>query len=427
MIFFGERLCAGGLQSFLGRRFAGGGLDRHFPAQAADADQAGGNQKQVGAHPGGGRGEAGGRVSKHRHQEEGHARPGGHLQHPGQDGKPAVSHPLDGEADDVDQGEGDEEGTADHNVLTGEGHQPLHLRFARIQKQHGAGLGKEQHPPKGQRGVQHPQQRTGPDSLPQAVQLPGPYVLAAVGGHGGPHGVKRTAQKLKELASGGHRRHIGAAQAVDRGLEHNGADGGDGVLHPHGNAYDAQGPAGGPVQPPLLPAHTKHRVLFGHEDEAGRAGDALGYHRGDGRPRHPCVKPQDEGEIQRDVQHRGESQKVYRGPAVAQGAQDSSQQIIEKRGGNPHEDNEDIALGIREDIAGGVHHRENGAAQKAGSHREHRGEQDGEVGRVRHMPAHAGVVARPHPLGHRDGKPAAHPHAESDDKKVDGAGGPHRR
>ncbi len=144
-------------------------------------------------------------------------------------------------------------------------------------------------------------------------------------------------------------------------------------------------------------------------------------------PATPSVKPQDEGEVQADVQHRGDGQKVHRGLAVAQGAQDCRQQIIEKGGGDPHEDNEDIALGIREDIAGGVHHRENGAAQKAGSHREHRGEQDGEVGRVRHMPAHAGVVARPHPLGHRDGKPAAHPHAESDDKKVDGAGGPHRR
>ena len=402
-------------------------MERHFPTQAADADQAGWDQEQIGAHPGGGRGEAGGRVSKHGYQEKGHARPGDHLQHTGQNGKSAVSHPLDGKPDDVDQGEGNEEGAADHNVLAGESHQPLHLRLARVQEQHGAGLGKEQHPSKGQRRVQHSQQRTGPDPLPQAFQLPGPHVLAAVGGHGGPHGVKGTAQQLKELAPSGHRRHIGAAQTVHRRLEHDGADGGDGVLHPHGNSYDAQGPAGGPVQPPLLSAHTEHRVLLCHEDEAGRAGDALRYHRGDGRPRHTGVKPQDEGEIQRDVQHGRESQKIYRGPAVPQGAQDPRQQIVEKRGGDPQEDNKDIALGVRKNILRGVHHRENGAAQKAGGHREHQGEQDGEVGRVCHMPAHADVVAGPHPLGHRDSKPAAHPHAEADDKKVDGAGRAHRR
>ena len=39
-----------------------------------------------------------------------HHRPGAHLQHPGQDGEGTVSHALDGEADNVHQGQREEEG-----------------------------------------------------------------------------------------------------------------------------------------------------------------------------------------------------------------------------------------------------------------------------------------------------------------------------
>ena len=42
----------------------------------------------------------------------------------------------------------------------------------------------------------HPQHRAGAHPLGQAVKLPRARILAAVGGHGGPHGVKGAGQKL---------------------------------------------------------------------------------------------------------------------------------------------------------------------------------------------------------------------------------------
>ena len=402
-------------------------LVRVAPAQARDAEHAGRNQEGVGADPGGGRGEAGRGIAQGGDEEIGHAHAGRHLQHTGQDGEDAVAHPLDGEADDIHQGQGDAEGAVDQDILAGQGTQQFQLRLLGIQEQHGTLAGEEHHGEQDGPGADHPQQGAGADPLAQPPQLQGPHVLAAVGGHGGSHGVKGAAEQLKQLASRRHRRHIGAAQAVDRSLEHDGADGGDGVLKPHGHPHDAQVAAGIRIQPPLLPGHPEDGVLLPHIGQAGHAGDPLGHHRGDGRPRHPGVEPQNKGKVQEDVQHRGQGQEVHRCPAVPQRADDPRQQVVEEGGGDAHKDDEDIDVCAVEDVRRRLHHRENGPAQQTRGHREHQGEQGGEIGGVGHVAAHANRVVGPHPLRHGNGKSVAHPHAEADHQKADGAGGAHRR
>ena len=75
-----------------------------------DAGDAGGDQEQVRSYPGCRGGEAYGAETEHRHQAHGNAGAGDHFQHAGQNGKDAVAHALDGEADDVHQSQGEEEG-----------------------------------------------------------------------------------------------------------------------------------------------------------------------------------------------------------------------------------------------------------------------------------------------------------------------------
>ena len=251
--------------------------------------------------------------------------------------------------------------------------------------------------------------------------------MAAVGGHGGPHGIKGTGQQLIDLDACGHSSHIEAAQSIYRGLQNDGADSCDGVLQAHGDPHGAQHTAGMEIGLTFLPAHTQDGVFLPHVEQTGQTGRRLGGYGGHGRSGHPHLRTQDEHKVQDDVQAGGQGQKVYRGFAVTQGTDDARQQVIQKCGGNAHEDDKNIDIGAFKDVRWGTHHRQNLPAQKAGGHSEDSGKDNGQIGGVGRVPAHLGGLVRPHSLGHRDGKAVAHPHAKADDKKVDGAGGAHRR
>ena len=182
-----------------------------------------------------------------------------------------------------------------------------------------------------------------------------------------------------------------------------------------------------PVQPPLLLSGAEDGILFPHVHQTGQAGHRLRGDGGDGRSRHPRLEIQDQGEVQEDVQERGQGQKIHRRFAVPQRADDGGQQVVEEGGRDAHEDDEDIGIGVVDDVRRGAHHHQNVPAEQPRGHGEHQGEQGGEIGGVGHKAAHLAIFPGPHPLGHRDGKAVAHPHAEADDEKVDGAGGAHRR
>ena len=198
-------------------------------------------------------------------------------------------------------------------------------------------------------------------------------------------------------------------------------------MQSHRDAHGAQHPAGVEVQPPLLLCHAQDGVFLHHIEQTRHAGYPLRGHCGDGRPGYPGLEAQNQGEVQQNVQHRGQGQEVDRGFAVPQGADDPGQQVVEEGGGDAHEDDENVGVGVGEDIRRGEHHGENLPAQQAGGHREDHRKEHRQPGGVGHVSAHFRGLTRPHPLGHRDGEAVAHPHAEANYKKVDGAGGAHRR
>lgn len=397
------------------------------PAQLGDTQRAGGNQEQVSTHPGSGGSEAGSGIAEGRYQHHPHPGTGGHLQHPGQDGKGAEAHPLDGEPDDIHQRQGEEEGGLNENIPGSELGEQGGVQLPGVQEELGELGGKVEHGAEGDYRVAQPKQRTGPDPLAQPIQLTRAHILPAVGGHGGPHGVKGAGQQLIHLAPGRHGGHIETTQGVHRGLEHDGADGSNRILQAHGNAHGAQHPAGVEVQSPLLLCHAQDGVFLHHIEQTRHAGYPLRSHRGDGRPGHSGLEAQNQGEVQQDVQYGGQGQEVDRRFAVPQGADHSGQQVIQEGGGDAHEDDENIGIGVVEDVRRGEHRRQDLPAQQAGGRGEHHRENHRQPGGVGHIAAHFRGLPRPHPLGHRDSEAVAHPHTEADHKEVDGAGGAHRR
>ena len=155
-----------------------------------------------------------------------------------------------------------------------------------------------------------------------------------------------------------------------------------------------------PVQPPLLLSGAEDGILFPHVHQTGQAGHRLRGDGGDGRSRHPRLEIQDQGEVQEDVQERGQGQKIHRRFAVPQRADDGGQQVVEEGGRDAHEDDEDIGIGVVDDVRRGVHHHQNVPAEQPRDHGEHQGEQGGEIGGVDHEAAHLGILFGPHPLGH---------------------------
>ena len=192
-----------GLRSFRADGAEGGllGLIGIQLPQMADAEDGGGDQEQIGADPGHRGGKAGGGEAEQGDEDLAHHRPGGHLEHPRQDGQLTEAHPLDGEAHDIDQGQGEEESGEGSDILAGEGHKPGKIGLILVQEQHGALGSEEQHGPHGQHGIAQPQPGAGPHPLSQPVQLAGSHVLSAVCGHSGSHGVEGTGQQLKKLGS----------------------------------------------------------------------------------------------------------------------------------------------------------------------------------------------------------------------------------
>ena len=163
-----------------------------------------------------------------------------------------------------------------------------------------------------------------------------------------------------------------------------------------------------------------------HKGQAGQTGHTLGDDGGQSGPGHAGMAVQDQEQVQGDVQHRGDGKEIHGCFAVPQGPDHRSQQIIEEGGGDAQEDDEDIPVGPIKDVLRGPHHGEDGAAEQAGEHCQHHGEQGGQPPGVGHTAAHLAVISGSHALGHRNGEAVAHPHAEADDKEVDGAGGADR-
>ena len=257
------------------------------------------DQEGICHQPGQGRGEADDDIAEDGYQQVAHHGPGNHFADTGQNGQKAVSHALNGKAPHVDDGKG--------NVEQGIVHQELvslvdHHGFRGIHKEQGNHTAADRQEDAGQNRVDTADHSGGADTLPDAFRLSGTGILPGVGGHGAAQGIKGTAEEHTDLLPGGDRGHCNGAQGVNGGLDYHGADGGNGVLQPHGNAHHAKLIQVAAADAGFLPLHFQNVELFLHIDQAENAGNSLGDHGCIGSTGSSGSHLHNEEQIQHDIQ-----------------------------------------------------------------------------------------------------------------------------
>ena len=297
-----------------------------------------------------------------------------------------------------------------------------HLHLGGFHEQQRQGAAEEIHHRKGKQCIGNTDDGAAFQALTDAVQLTGAHVLAAVGGHGGTHGIERADQELAHLAACGNGGHRRGAQTVHRCLQHNGAQCGDGILQARGNAHADQ----------MLDALTaEFPVLLLQEQgiTAENVMDAQDHRYALGSHRSPCcagnahMEAQNEQHIQRHIEQRAENQVDDRRAGIAQRTDDAKEHIVEKHDGNAEKNDENIVMGILEDVLGGVHPMEEGIAQYADQRGHHSGKHHGQHDGVGHKALHALIIPLAEFLRHGNHKAVAHTHAKAQHQKVQRTGG----
>ena len=248
-------------------------------------------------------------------------------------------------------------------------------------------------------------------------------VLSGEGCGCGADGVKGTHGEQAHLAARGHGRHGGSAQPVDGGLEQNTADGGDGVLHPHGQSHSQQAHQIAALRAKLLPAHFQHREMPHHIPQAQQPGDQLAEQRGPSGPGHAHFQPHNEGQVQHHIQQAGKDQKIQRRPGIPQRADNAGEQVVQHGGRNAQKDQENVIIGVGKGIRRIAHPDQDSPAAQGGHQGDHPGEKHRQPDHIAHKFPQALKIPLAEFLSHGDGEAGADAVAQADHQKVHRAGG----
>ena len=302
-----------------------------------------------------------------------------------------------------------------------------HLVLAAADKDLGKVLAEDHQHKADQHRVNYAQLRGLEDAVPDPLQLAGTHILSRIGGHGGAQCIINRSTEVSDLLSRRDGGHIDGAQTVHCGLQHHGADGGDGILQSHGKPHLQENPAFLQIRLhfPLLKA--ERRELMHHVEKAHEARQPLGNAGGIGRSVHPEPQEYDGDIIQKNIEKCRKHQKVYRRPGISQRTNHRGRDIVEEGHRYAQEDDENVFIGIGKDIFRGVHPLQNMTCQQRDHRRHKRRKSDCQPDDVSHVPPHAGIVLGAEALGHRNGKAGAGPDDEAVDHKVHGTGGAHAR
>ena len=175
--------------------------------------------------------------------------------------------------------------------------------------------------------------------------------------------------------------------------------------------------AGGAAEHPVLLLQVQDREFLDHVEQAQQAGDELREHRGIACARHAHLQVHDAENIQHHVEQRGENQEIQRRAAVAQGAQDAGEQIVENVGKRAGKDDDDVVICHVDNVIRRVHGNKQRAAHGHAQRRHHNAQHNAQQDRHGHRVAHAVIVARAEALRHQHGEAARHAHDEAENEE----------
>ena len=135
-------------------------------------------------------------------------------------------------------------------------------------------------------------------------------VLADEGGGGHSHALHGQHDELIQLVVAAPPRHHVRAEHVDIALHEDIGEGGDDRLDRGGHTHSKDPSQNWEIQMQLPPVQTIDITGAGQKHEDHRRRDKLGQDGGDGRARNPGLQHQHEEQVEHDVQHAREHQKV---------------------------------------------------------------------------------------------------------------------
>ena len=273
----------------------------------------------------------------------------------------------------------------------------------------------------------HPQSR--PDHLGHAPDLPGAEGLGdhrpAGGGNGLGHHADHPLQLAGDAGHGHRRRAVGVHIGIDeehrkrhrRGLDHHGNPQGD--QRPDHLFSDAE-MAGLKVKIDFLPLAVQQAQ---RENEA----DRLANHRSQGRAQRAHPQGADKQQVQHDVDHRGDGDKLEGMPGVPHATHDGRNQVITVDEHDAQHAGNAVLPRILPDFRRGVQPADDVLIDQQEHHQNHHGQahQQGEQG-ADHLPDQV-LALLPHVAGNQDLPGVGKAHGDKGDQHqhlaADGHGG----
>ena len=294
------------------------------------------------------------------------------------------------------------------------------IRLPDVQNFRLSGLDENAHQRPGQQehrgGDEQAEDRGGQNGASDAVADSLPLLRAEVLGDKGGKGVAEVLDRHigegVDLHRGGKGRHDRRAEGVDPALDHQNAE----IHHRLLDRRQGREPQNlrhiAPVVAQILPPDSDLRAANPAVDPQPQTGDVLGDDRGCRRARHAPVKRQDEDQVQADIEDRRHGQKQQRGHGIAQGPEQTGEEVIEERGGDAEKDHKEIRGHQAPAFIGHLEQRQNGLEENKDQHIEHGRHQGDEAEGEDDAPAQP----LPLPLAPADGEEhaAAHGQAQED-------------
>ena len=153
--------------------------------------------------------------------------------------------------------------------------------------------------------------------------------------------------------------------------------------------------------------------FFCHIHKAKHTRNHLGQQRGPSCTGNAHSEVQNKQNVQRHIQQAGKNQKHQRRSGIPQGTENSGEQIVEHRGGDAQENDENIIVGVVKHFLGSAHPAQNPAAQNGGNQSHHTGNAHRQPDHVAHKPPQAVKVPLTEFLRHGDGEACADTVAQS--------------
>ena len=170
----------------------------------------------------------------------------------------------------------------------------------------------------------------------------------------------------------------------------------------------------------------QHLIGAQAHNQAADGGDKLREHGRPGGSGYAHLEGHDKHDIQHDVQQRRKYQKIERVFAVAQGAQDIGNHVVEDRGPASQQDHKHIVVGLLIDILRHLHPVQNRVGEAAAQHSDQRREKHGEQSGGGDAAAHSAFVAGAEALAQADSEAVGKALDKAEDKIDNDAAGAYR-